>query len=108
MTAREMAITIIILSLATALTRFLPFLIFPSGKERPAVVKYLGKVLPGALLAFLVVYSFKGVHDYSSSEVIASIVGSAVTVSSFLWKRQMMVSIVLGTFSYMMIIQYVF
>ena len=64
MTNLQAVITIVIISLATLLTRFLPFIIFPSDRERPQVIRYLGRVLPGALLAFLVVYSFKGVFDY--------------------------------------------
>ncbi len=108
MTRTQMVITVLILSLATALTRFLPFLVFPSDRKRPEVIKYLGKVLPGALLAFLVVYSFKGAFDYTRAEVVASIVGSVLTVGSFLYKRQMMLSIVLGTVGYMAMIQFVF
>ena len=34
--------------LGTMVTRFLPFLIFPEGKEPPEFIQYLGKVLPYA------------------------------------------------------------
>ncbi|HJV47325.1 MAG TPA: branched-chain amino acid transporter AzlD, partial [Bacillota bacterium] len=30
-------------------TRFLPFVVFPSGKPTPMYVRYLGKVLPSAV-----------------------------------------------------------
>ncbi len=108
MTNLQAVITIVIISLATLLTRFLPFIIFPSDRERPQVIRYLGRVLPGALLAFLVVYSFKGVFDYDRAELMASLVGTLLTVGSYIYKRQMMLSIVLGTAGYMLMIQFVF
>ena len=46
MTLIEKIITIACLSLATLLTRFIPFILFPENKEVPKVITYLGKVLP--------------------------------------------------------------
>ena len=43
-----------VIVLVTMLTRFLPFLILSGKKETPAVVSYLGKVLPYAVMAMLV------------------------------------------------------
>lgn len=39
-------IIILVVSLGTQVTRWLPFVLFPEQKEPPAVVAYLGKVLP--------------------------------------------------------------
>ena len=52
----------IILAVAagTQLTRWLPFWLFPEKKQPPAVVAYLGKVLPPAMMGLLVVYCLKG------------------------------------------------
>ena len=47
MTVTQGIITIVCVVLGTMVTRFLPFLIFPEGKEPPAVITYLGKVLLG-------------------------------------------------------------
>ena len=44
------------LVLATAITRFLPFLLFPAGKKVPRYVEYLGRTLPYATIGLLVVY----------------------------------------------------
>ena len=53
----QSVVTILAVALGTILTRFLPFLIFPEGKTPPAVILYLGKVLPCAAVGLLVVYS---------------------------------------------------
>ena len=47
--------------LGTMVTRFLPFLIFPEGKEPPEFIQYLGKVLPYAVIGLLVIYCLKDV-----------------------------------------------
>ena len=51
----QILLTIAAVSLGTALTRFLPFLVFPSGKPTPKYIQYLGKFLPGAVFGLLVV-----------------------------------------------------
>ena len=48
MTLTQQIITIAAVVLATMVTRFLPFLVFPSGKPTPKYIRYLGKVLPAA------------------------------------------------------------
>ena len=49
MTLTEQILTIAMVVLGTMLTRFLPFLIFPAGRETPRYIQYLGRVLPGAV-----------------------------------------------------------
>lgn len=50
MTITQQIITVVVVVLGTMTTRFLPFIIFPGGKEPPAVITYLGKVLPLSLI----------------------------------------------------------
>ena len=49
MTLTQQIITIAMVVLATMLTRFLPFLVFPAGRPTPKYIQYLGKVLPSAV-----------------------------------------------------------
>ena len=60
MTVTQQIITILMVVLGTMLTRFLPFFLFPAGKETPKYIQYLGKALPAAVFGLLVVYSLKG------------------------------------------------
>ena len=50
MTIAQQIITIVAVVLGTMATRFLPFLIFPEGKNPPDVVRYLGTILYMALV----------------------------------------------------------
>lgn len=93
-------------ALVTALTRFLPFLIF--GKRTPPIVTYLGKVLPCAIMGMLVVYCLKDVNFLSGSFGIPEILCCALTAGLHLWKRNSLLSIGVGTVSYMLLVQLVF
>ena len=92
MTTIQQIITIAMAVLATTLTRFLSFIIFPAGKEAPKFIKYLGKVLPAAVFGFLVVYCLKNVDILSGSHGIPELIAVAVVVVLHLWKRQMLLS----------------
>ena len=58
MTVTQQIITIAMVVFGTMLTRFLPFLLFPSGKPTPKYIQYLGKVLPAAVFGMLVIYCY--------------------------------------------------
>lgn len=53
MTLLQQIITIAMVVLGTAITRFLPFIVFPADKPVPKYVQYLGKVLPSAVFGLL-------------------------------------------------------
>ena len=56
----------LVMAAGTILTRFLPFILFPDGKQMPRYVEYLGHVLPYATMGILVVYCLKGVSLFSA------------------------------------------
>ena len=57
----QILLAIIVTALVTAATRFLPFLIFGTKRETPPFITYLGKVLPYAVMAMLVVFCLKNI-----------------------------------------------
>ena len=108
MTVPEQLLTIGVVVLATMATRFLPFLLFPAGKQTPPFVRYLGRVLPAAVFGMLVVYCFKGVSVTVSPHGLPELIAVLVVVGLHLWKRQMLLSIAAGTVVYMVLLQVVF
>lgn len=92
----------------TLLTRALPFLLFDRGKEPPQTVLYLGRVLPPAVMAMLVVYCLRGL-EFSTIESWAP-QGIAVGAVAVLhkWKHNTLLSIFGGTIFYMILVQAVF
>ena len=108
MTLTQQIITVAMVVLGTAATRFLPFLIFPAGKETPKYVRYLGKVLPAAVFGLLVVYSLKDVSILTGSHGIPELISIVLVIVLHVWKRQMLLSIAGGTVCYMLLVQLVF
>lgn len=96
---------IITISLVTMLVRFSPFLIFNKQEKLPDIISYLGKVLPTAIMAMLVVYCLKDVNitifPYGLKELIAVLVVAMLHT----YKRNTLLSIVCGTICYMLLIQ---
>ena len=108
MSVTQQIITIAMVVLATMLTRFLPFIVFPSGKPTPKYIQYLGKVLPAAVFGLLVVYCLKNVNVMSGSHGLPELISIAVVIGLHLWKRNMLISIAGGTVCYMLLVQLVF
>ena len=102
-------ITIGILAVITLLIRALPFILFKGSRPVPKFVTYLGKVLPYALIAMLVVYCLKDVSfaeggTYGIPEAISIIVVALLHKI----KHNMLLSIGIGTVLYMILVQFVF
>ncbi len=108
MTLTQQIVTICMVILGTALTRFLPFLIFPAGKPTPKYIRYLGKVLPAAVFGLLVVYSLRNLNVFTGTHGLPELVAVSVVVGLHLWKKQMLLSIAGGTICYMLLVQYIF
>lgn len=108
MTNQQMLITIALIALTTVALRFLPFWLFPPSKEPPALITYLGKVLPRAAIALLVVYALKDVAVTSAPYGIPELLAILVLAVVHVMKRNSLLSIAVGTLIYMFLVQVVF
>ena len=108
MTLTQQIITVAMVVLGTAATRFMPFRILPADRPTPKYVQYLGKVLPAAVFGLLVIYSLKNVNIFTGSRGIPELISIVLVVLLHVWKRQMLLSIAGGTICYMLLVQFVF
>lgn len=108
MTLSQEIITVAMCVVGTMLTRFLPFLVFSSKQPTPRYIQYLGRILPGAIFAMLVIYCLRNVSLLQGSHGLPELIAIAVTVGLHLWKKQMLLSIAGGTICYMLLVQLVF
>lgn len=99
---------IVVISLITMLLRFLPLWIFGNGQQTPAIIQYLGKVLPYAIMGMLVVFCLKGVSLVTAPHGLPELIACGTVVGLHIWKRNTAVSIVGGTVVYMVLVQVVF
>lgn len=108
MSLTQSIITILMVILGTVTTRFLPFLLFPANKPTPKFIRYLGKVLPFAVIGLLVVYCLKNVSVTSFPFGLPEAISILLIVVLHCWKRNMLLSIGAGTVCYMLLVQFVF
>ncbi len=99
---------VVVATVVTMATRFLPFLIFGKGKETPAIITYLGKVLPYAIMGMLVVYCMKDVAFLAAPFGIPELLGCVAVALLHFWKRNSLLSIGVGTVFYMVLVQVIF
>ena len=99
---------IAVAAVVTAATRFVPFLIFRKKDSTPAIVTYLGQVLPCAIMGMLVVYCMKDVPFFSAPFGAPEIIGCVIVALLHIWKRNSLLSIGVGTVSYMLMVQLIF
>ncbi len=107
MTTTQAVITIAAVVLGTMVTRFLPFIIFPEGKNPPEYVKYLGTVLPYAVIGLLVVFCLKDVPE-SGNYGIPEAIAIVFIILIHKWKKSTLLSIGSGTVLYMVLVQTIF
>lgn len=99
---------IAVMALITALLRFLPFLIFKGKSSTPPLVEKLGRLLPSAVIAMLVVYCMKDVNFSATAGYLPAIIASLLVGVLHIWKRNTLLSVISGTVCYMLLVQFVF
>lgn len=97
---------ILITAIVTAIIRSAPFIIFR--RQPPAAILYLGDVLPYAIMGMLIIYCLKDISFIEGSFGIPEIISAASVAALHKWKHNMLLSILVGTAIYMILIQFVF
>ena len=86
--------------------RALPFLAFSGSRKMPASLERLGQVLPSsAIMAVLIIYCMKDIPTGGISAAVPKLLAAAVVFITYKRKHQTLVSILLGTISYMMLLR---
>ena len=108
LTPVESLLSIAVMAGVTFLTRALPFLLFDRGEKPPRVVLYLGRVLPPAIIAMLIVYCVRGVTFAAPAGWVPTLLAGLAAVLLHLWKGNALLSIFGATGLYMVLVQGVF
>lgn len=102
------ALTVAVVSAVTVILRFFAFIAFPEGKKIPKTIKILGGTLPYGIMGFLVVYCLKDItpaaYPFGLPEVISVVLVAALQI----WKKNSLLSVLVGTACYMILVQAVF
>ncbi len=110
MTTEKIIHSVLIIAVASVVTLILrgaPFVIFGGKRKTPAFISWLGKVLPYAVMGMLLVYCMKDISFVSSPYGLPELAACAVTGGLHIWKRNSLLSIGVGTVSYMVIVAFI-
>lgn len=72
------------------------------------MILYLGRVLPPAVIAMLIIYCLKDISFAQAGGWVPQFISVAVVVVLHLWKHNNLLSIFGGTILYMVLVQAVF
>lgn len=101
-------VIILVMGVVTLATRILPVLVFGNGKQVPDYILYLGKVVPYTAMGLLIVYCLRDVSLTAAPHALPEFLALALVTGTYLWKRNTIFSVVLGTVAYMLMVQLVF
>ena len=101
-------IVILVMGLAVLATRIVPVLIFGRGETVPEFILYLGRVVPYTAMGLLIVYCLRDVPVFDAPHGLPELIALAVVAVSYIWKRNTIFSVVIGTALYMFLVQSVF
>ena len=104
----DAAVTLIVVSLMTGLTRAIPYLLFGGKKEIPETVVYLGNMLPASIMIILVVYCLRNIDFSAFPFGLAEFLSVALVIVVQYLKKNSLLSIILGTACYMLLIHTIF
>ena len=101
-------LVILIMGAVTLATRILPVLIFGRDEKVPDFILYLGKTVPYTAMGMLIIYCLKDVSVTSTPYGIPEAIALAAVTLSYLWKRNSILSVLIGTVLYMVLVQRIF
>ena len=108
MTTTKALLIILVVAICTLVTRLIPFVLFGGKRQVPEKIHYLGRILPPAIMATLVVYCLKDADVFSPDHGLSEFLAVLLTALLHAWKRNVLLSIAAGTAFYMFLVQVVF
>ncbi len=100
------AVLVATMAIFSFLLRALPFILVR--KEPPKFIAYLGKTLPPAIIGMLVIYCLKDVSVTAKPFGLPEIIACLFVVIAQVWKRNSIISILIGTIVYILMTTFVF
>ena len=108
MNNKELLITSLIIVFSTVIIRFLPFIIIRKSIAERKYIKFLGDMMPYSMIALLVIYCLKEVNLIKYPYGIPELISIAIIIILHIIKRNVLISIGVGTVIYMILVQTIF
>ena len=93
---------IVVSAIITFGLRAIPFIMFRNDKTMPPKLRYLGKILPSAIMAVLIVYCLKDAVVDFQAKGITELAAAAAVIATY---HNTLLSILLGTACNMLLLR---
>lgn len=97
------ALLVAVSAAVTWALRALPFAVL-APMRHSTVVRYLSVHMPVGVMVMLAIYTLHGAQRQTPREVLFLVIGVAVTAGLHLWRRQALLSILVGTAVYVSLV----
>jgi branched-subunit amino acid transport protein AzlD len=110
MTSLELLAFIAVCAVATLATRVVPFVALARQADHPLIL-HLGRYLPPAVMLVLVIYALRDFRPLAEGQLnladngLPMLLAALVVTALHLWRRNALLSIVVGTGLYMLMVQ---
>lgn len=101
----DLILIIAVCTLCTMFTRAIPFIVFSDSSKVPKIILYLGKVLPPAVIATLVVYALRNTDVSAFPHGIPELCGVLCAGMLHALFKNSFISIGVATVLYMVLIR---
>lgn len=82
------------------------FMLFGNGQKPPKLVLYIGSVISPAIIAALIVYCLRNTRFNGPFYGLPELAAVSTCVLLHLWKRNALISIIVSTVVYMLLVQH--
>lgn len=100
-------LAIVTVSICTYITRAVPYLLFRT-KEIPPIITYLSIVLPLSIMIILVVFSIRNINLNLYPFGIPELISIALVAALQYFRKNLLLSILVGTLTYMFLVGFIF
>jgi len=106
MNNNEIYLAILVMAIANLITRAIPFIFF-NKKSPPKYIKFISDNFPAIIMIILIFYTLAKVDFANAPYGLKEIIAISITAFLHIRLNNYLISILVGTISYMVLIQYI-
>lgn len=102
----DILLAVLVMSVANLITRLLPFVFFAKNNP-PKIIVFISKFFPPVILTILIFYTLGSIDFENQLYGLKEFIAIAITAYLHIKFSNYLISIIAGTISYMLMIQFI-
>jgi branched-subunit amino acid transport protein AzlD len=101
-------LAICVMSFVTYFIRAIPFIFFSNEKKIPDILFFIEQFMPSIIISVLIIYCLKNINPLIYTSWISELISICISMFLYLKFKNVLITIFIGTSTYMVLVQYVF